>query len=131
MSSSPTENTVTTSSARVCIELGLVWRQSYQPPRVAYGSARKPRSDQNDRVKKVLLTLFAHPREGPFRARVRSLAAISHLFPIGTATESTPVPPVAYQVVKLELSNFGALELSPEASGQNHRDDFFKNDADA
>ena len=65
------------------------------------------------------------------RARVRSLAAISHLFPIRTDPESTPARPVAYQVVKLELSDFGALELSPEASGQNHRDDFFENDADA
>ena len=129
MSSSPTVNTVTTRSARACTELGLVWtRTSYLESRTDRPGSQ---SDQNDRVKKVLLTLFAHPREGPFRARVRSLAAISHLFPIGTATESTPAPPVAYQVVKLELSNFGALELSPEASGQNHRNDFFKNDADA
>ena len=129
MSSSPTENTVTTRSARVCTELGLVWtRTSHLESRTDRPGSQ---SDQNDRVKKVLLTLFAHPREGPFRARVRSLAAISHLFPIGTDPESTPARPVAYQVVKLELSNFGALELSPEASGQNHRDDFFKNDADA
>ena len=131
MSSSPTQNTVTTRSARVCIELGLVWtRTSHLESRTDRPGSQ---SDQNDRVKKVLLTLFALLRKGPFRARVRSLAAISHLFPIGTATENTPARPVAYQVVKLELSNFGALELSvsPEASGQNHRDDFFKNDADA
>ena len=56
---------------------------------------------------------------------------MSDWFPIVTALESTHSRSVMYQVVKLELSNFGALVLSPAASSQNHKDDFFENGADA
>ena len=45
---------------------------------------------------------------------------------IVTALESTYSRSVMYQVVKLELSNFGALVLSPAASSQYHMTDFLK-----
>ena len=51
---------------------------------------------------------------------------MSDWFPIVAALENTHSRSVMYQVVKLELSNFGALVLSPAASSQNHKDDFLK-----
>ena len=46
---------------------------------------------------------------------------MSDRFPIVTALESTHSRSVmyGYQVIKLELSNFGALVLSPATSSQN------------
>ena len=42
------------------------------------------------------------------------------------ALESTHSRSVTYQVVKVEMSNFSALGLSPAASSQYHKDDFLK-----
>ena len=51
---------------------------------------------------------------------------MSDWFPIVTGLENTDSSSVMYQVVKLELSNFGALVLSPAASSQYHMTDFLK-----
>ena len=63
---------------------------------------------------------------GPFQALVRFLVAISHWFSIGTGPESAQNGSVAYQVAKVEMSNFSAVELSPGGVSQNHRVEFLK-----
>ena len=77
------------------------------------------------RVKSAALT-FHGPLGGPFRALLRSLAAMSSRIPVRTGIKSTQNRSVAYRVVKLEMSKFSALERSPGAKSQNHRDDFLK-----
>ena len=83
-------------------------------------------SDQNDRVKKVPSTLFCAPLGAPIRPFVRSLEAISHWFSIRTGPGSAENGSVAYQVAKVEMSNFSAVELSPGGVSQNHTTDFLK-----
>ena len=77
------------------------------------------------RVKSAALT-FHGPLGGRFQAVLLSVVAMSDRFPIVTALENTHSRSVMYQVVKLELSNFGALVLSPATSSQNHMTDFLK-----
>ena len=69
---------------------------------------------------------FCAPLGAPFRPFVRSLVAISHWFSIGTGPESAQKGSVAYQVAKVEMSNFSAVELSPGGVSQNHRVEFLK-----
>ena len=80
------------------------------------------------RVKCAALT-FHGPLGGPFRALVRSLAAMSDRIRVRTAPEKVHDGSVAYRVRvanKLEMSKFSALELPPGAKSQNHGDDFLK-----
>jgi len=51
--------------------------------------------------------------------------------PVWTGPESAQKGSVAYQVLKVEMSIFSALELSPGGVSQNHMTDFLKNGADA
>ena len=78
------------------------------------------------RVKKCLSHFFCAPLGDPFRPFVRSLVAFSHWFPIGTGPGSAQNGSVAYQVAKVEMSNFSALGLPPGAKSQNHRVEFLK-----
>ena len=78
------------------------------------------------RVKCAALT-FHGPLGGPFRALLRSLAAMSSRIPVRTAPEKVLNGSVAYRVVKLEMSKFSALGLPPGAKSQNHRDELFEN----
>ena len=90
-----------------------------------YGSTRKAKVPKVARVKSAALT-FHGPLGGPFRALLRSLAAMSSRIPVRTGIKSTQNRSVAYRVVKLEMSKFSALERSPGGMSQNHRDDFLK-----
>ena len=108
-----------------CAHRGRIGEDSYQPPRVTYGSIGKPKVPGMARVKSAAYT-FHGPLGGPFQALLLSVAAMSDWFPIVAALENTHSRSVMYQVVKLELSNFGALVLSPAASSQNHMTDFLK-----
>ena len=46
--------------------------------------------------------------------------------PVWTGPESAQKGSVAYQVLKVEMSIFSALELSPGGVSQNHMTDFLK-----
>ena len=51
--------------------------------------------------------------------------------PVWTGPESVQKGTVAYQVLKVEMSIFSALALSPGGVSHNHMTDFLKNGADA
>jgi len=108
-----------------CAHRCRIGEDLYQPPRVKYGSIGKQKVPRMACVKSAAYT-FHGPLGGRFQAVLRSLAAMSDWFSIVTGLENTYSRSVMYQVVKLELSNFGALVLSPAASSQNHMTDFFK-----
>ena len=95
-----------------------------------YGSIGKPKVPLMACVKSAAPT-FHGPLGRPFQALVRFLVAMSDWFPIGAGIESTQNRSVAYQVLKVELSNSSALERSPGGVSQNHMTNFLKKGADA